>query len=145
MAVVDTSRIQFDMDAVFENDGTIDFNMGLDADEKREKAVADKIQYGKIEAGQIAAKYVNSGDTVQTATPGKETDGGTYESEDDTIAKSVKTYNVDTTVGSEKDKDGSLCSISSDETLESVNMTDRRDVSRQRPRREQCSRLACCS
>ena len=29
MAVVDTSRVQLDMDAVFENDGTIDFNRGF--------------------------------------------------------------------------------------------------------------------
>ena len=101
---------------------------GLDVDEKREKAVADKIQYGKIEAGQIAARYINSGDTVQTTTPGKDDRCGADESEDNTIAKSVKTYNVDTTVGSKKDKGSSQGSISSGELIESVNMTDRRDV-----------------
>ena len=56
MAVLKKSSILFDLDSVYADNELIDYSKGLTAEEKKNLCVKDKIKYGKIKAGDIAAK-----------------------------------------------------------------------------------------
>ena len=126
MAVLKSRGMLFDLDAVYSNNELIDYSKGLTAEEKKEMAVEGKINFGQIKAGSIAARGNTSGASVQTATPGKQQKDrerlARDKEGDDTVADSVKTYDVDTTIGSERD--GSECSLSSGDSIESVDMEE---------------------
>ena len=104
----------------------IDYSKGLSAEEKKEHALQGKVNFGQIKAGSIAAKGNTSGASVQTATPARQQKDRERRAKnndgDGTVAESVKTYDVATTIGSEKD--GSDHSLSSGSSIESVDMEE---------------------
>jgi len=126
MAVLKKREMLFDLDAIYLNHELIDYTIGLSAEEKRERALEGKVNFGQIKPGSIAAKGNTSGASVQTATPAKQQKDCERRAKnndgDGTVADSVKTYDVDTTIGSEKD--GSDHSLSSGGSIESVDMEE---------------------
>ena len=66
MVVLKKRSMVFDLDSVCSNNELIDYSKGLSAEEKKDLAVQDKIKYGQIKAGDIAAKRNTSGALVQT-------------------------------------------------------------------------------
>ena len=127
MAVIVKKKetLDFDLDQVFKNDGTVDYNMGLNDEEKKDRALVEKIEYGAVKHGDFAARGIKRGFSVQTATPNKKTEFVDDEVEDDPMARSVKTYNVDTTIGGATTGDASMAgTMASEVSMESITAED---------------------
>ena len=126
--LTEKNNVEFDLDAIYGQDGTIDFTLGLSAEEKKDAARMEGITYGKIKAGDFAAKGKLSGASVDTATPGKRVEYEEDEEKGDagTLAKSIVSFDVDTTVaGGTVGRKEDVDSFTSGSSLESIGVKER--------------------
>ena len=122
------SNSYFDMEMVVEA-GQVDFNRGLSAEERKDRALKDGIMFSRVKGGDFAARDATKDPSVKTATPGKVIPDRSKKEEDDTLAKSVVSYDTKTTVG----RNATAC-LRSESTLSTNSLDKSVD-------RDQCNEL----
>ena len=98
MAVVD-STTDFDLELIVGGSGAVDFIKGLTPKEKKDRARLSGISFAQVTSKDFGAKQISSSLSTKTVTPGKVVPPSKGSSEEDTMARSIITYDTKTTAG----------------------------------------------